>query len=315
MNLPEYFILGLVFAAVAGSALALAQIFMPRREQARMRQVVGAPAAAAESAQDTGAWQERMVEALSPAGRLTLPAEGWQNSPFRQRFAHAGYRGEKTPIVFFGVKSILTFGLPVLFMLAAGLSRVPLTLNATLVAMLGLAAVGYYAPNAYLKWKIARRQREIFEAFPDALDLLTVAVEAGLGLDAAIERVGREIGLRSIDLEEEIRLLGLELRAGAGRAQALRNLALRTGVEEVDLLVTMLIQSDRFGTSVADSLRVHSDSLRTKRRLRAEEAAAKIPLKLLFPLIFCIFPAIMIVLLGPAVISIYRAFVHVVNAG
>jgi tight adherence protein C len=116
------------------------------------------------------------------------------------------------------------------------------------------------------------------------------------------------MGVKSRALEEEIHLVGLELRAGAARDQALRNLALRTGVEEVELFVAMLVKTDRFGTSMADSLRVHSDALRTKRRLRAEEAAAKIPLKLLFPLVFCIFPSMMLVLVGPAAISIYRVF-------
>jgi tight adherence protein C len=155
-------------------------------------------------------------------------------------------------------------------------------------------------------WRIKNRQREIFESFPDALDLMTVCVEAGLALDAALARVGEEMRLKSVTLAEELHLVSLEMRAGSSRERALRNLALRTGVEEIDSLVALLVQSDRFGTSVADSLRVHSDGLRTKRRLRAEEAAAKIAVKLLFPLIFCIFPALMLVLLGPSFITMAR---------
>jgi tight adherence protein C len=154
--------------------------------------------------------------------------------------------------------------------------------------------------------RIAYRKREIFESFPDALDLIIVCVEAGLGLDAALARVGEEMHMRSPILGEELHLINLELRAGSSRERALRNLALRTGVEDIDTLVAMLVQSDRFGTSVADSLRVHADGLRTKRRLRAEEAAAKIAVKLLFPLIFLIFPSMLLVLLGPAFISINR---------
>ena len=150
------------------------------------------------------------------------------------------------------------------------------------------------------------RQREIFETFPDALDLMTVCVESGLGLDAALAKVTEEMRLKSIPLAEELHLVNLELRAGSTREKALRNLALRTGVDEVNTFVTMLVQADRFGTSIGDSLRVFSDELRTKRRLRAEEMAAKIPLKLLFPLVFCIFPSLMLVLLGPAFIQVYR---------
>jgi tight adherence protein C len=146
----------------------------------------------------------------------------------------------------------------------------------------------------------------LFDSFPDALDLMTVCVEAGLGLDSAMARVGAEMRLRSKPLADELHWLSLELRAGRTREQALRNLALRTGVEEIEALASMLIQADRFGTSIAASLRVHSDSLRTARRLRAEEAAAKIALKLLFPLIFCIFPSLLLVLMGPAFIEIYR---------
>jgi len=150
------------------------------------------------------------------------------------------------------------------------------------------------------------RQREIFEAFPDALDLMTVCVEAGLGTEAAMLRVADDLQLKSPVLADELHLVNLELRAGADRERALRNLAIRTGVEEVDGFVAMISQAERFGTSIAASLRVHAEMLRTRRRQRAEEAAAKIALKLLFPLIFCIFPSLMVVLMGPAMIQIYR---------
>jgi len=129
-----------------------------------------------------------------------------------------------------------------------------------------------------------------------------------LGLDSAVERVGREIQIESEALAQEFYLLGLELRAGATRANALRNLALRIGLTDIDALVAMLIQADRFGTSVAESLKVQSESLRNKRRLRAEEAAAKLPVKILMPLIFCVFPALLMVLLGPAIINVSEVF-------
>lgn len=306
MATTQIILLGLVFLAVAGVSLGVTGYFVARPVQARLRQIAGD--AGDGRPESENAWRQRIIEVVSPAGKLSLPKEGWENSALRQRFMHAGFRGDKTPMVFFAAKTLLAFSFPVVFMLYAGISRVPMGFNMVLAVIVGLAAMGYYLPNLYLHRRIANRQREIFETFPDAIDLMTVAVEAGLGLDAAIARVGQEMGVKSRVLEDEMQLVGLELRAGAGRDQALRNLGLRTGVKEVELFVVMLVQADRFGTSMADSLRVHSDSLRTKRRLRAEEAAAKIPLKLLFPLVFCIFPAMMLVLLGPAVISIYRIF-------
>jgi len=172
--------------------------------------------------------------------------------------------------------------------------------------LLLLGAFGYYLPNAVLRRRVAARKRAIFEDFPDALDLLTVCVEAGLGLDAALMKVSEELRFRSEVVASELDLLLLEMRSGFTKETALRNLALRTGVEDIESFCAMLIQADRFGTSIAESLRVLSDMLRTRRRMRAEERAAKIALKLLFPLIFCIFPALMCVLLGPAMIHVYR---------
>jgi tight adherence protein C len=146
------------------------------------------------------------------------------------------------------------------------------------------------------------RAHKIRLALADMLDLLVVSVEAGLGLDQAIARVGSELAFAYPELSDELRLINLELRAGKARSEALRNLADRTGVDDLSSLVTMLIQTDKFGTSVAQSLRVYSDTLRTKRRQRAEEAAAKTGVKMVFPLVFCIFPAIWVVTIGPAAI-------------
>jgi tight adherence protein C len=166
------------------------------------------------------------------------------------------------------------------------------------------AAVGYYVPNVVLTRAASRRQREIFETVPDALDLLTVCVEAGLSMERALTKVAAEIHVKSVVLAQELQLVLMEMRAGFTKEKALRNFALRSGVEDVDTLVAMLIQAERFGTSMADSLRVHADNLRSKRTQLAEEAAAKIGLKLLFPLIFCMFPTLMLVLMGPAGIQL-----------
>jgi tight adherence protein C len=148
-----------------------------------------------------------------------------------------------------------------------------------------------------------KRQHKIRLGLPDALDLLVVSVEAGLGLDQAIQRVGNELEFAHPELCGELRLINLELRAGKARSEALHNLGERTGVDDVTSLVAMLVQTDKFGTSVAQSLRVHSETVRTKRRQRAEEAAAKTGVKMVFPLVFCIFPAIWVVTIGPAAIK------------
>jgi tight adherence protein C len=218
----------------------------------------------------------------------------------------AGLRHPSAPAIFFAAKTLLALLLPLLLFLALSSSGKQQDTNMLLMYLLFAATLGTYLPNVVLRHMIARRQREIFESFPDALDLMTICVEAGLGVDAALSRVATEIGMASPVLSEEMTLVTLELRAGGTKEKALRNLALRTGVEDVDALVSMLIQAERFGTSIAASLRIQSDLLRTKRRMRAEETAAKIGLKLLFPLIFFIFPALMVVLMGPAMIQIYR---------
>jgi tight adherence protein C len=294
----------LVFIAVFVASLVILLQLVPRPMQTRLDNLAGKVGTVPEKGESS--WIERIIKLTGPFAKLSLPSEGWENSRLRIHFMNAGYRNSTAPILFFAAKTILTFTLPAVFLLYIGLGGATLKANMIVTLLVGLAALGYFLPNAFLQQRIAHRKREIFESFPDAIDLMTVCVEAGLGLDAALSRVGDEMRLKSVTLADELHLVTLELRAGSTRERALRNLALRTGVEEIDALVAMLVQADRFGTTVADSLRVHSDSLRTKRRLRAEEAAAKIPIKLLFPLIFCIFPSMLLVLLGPAFISIYR---------
>jgi tight adherence protein C len=312
MTTMQVLMLVLIFAGVSGLSAALMGLFTPDPVRERLQQATGTGELQPEA--EEGHWRAMVVAALAPAGRLSLPEDGWQDSPLRQRFVQAGLRSDQAPLVFYGAKTLLTFALPLIFMLAMGISSVSIAFNAALVAIVALAGAGYYLPNLWLRRRLAARQLEVFEGMPDAIDLMTIMAEAGLGLDAAIARVADEIGMKSVAVAEEFRLVGLELRAGASREQALRNLASRTGVEEVELFVAMLVQTDRFGTSMAESLRMHSDDLRTKRRLRAEEAAAKLSVKLLFPIIFFIFPSILIVLLGPAGISIFRAFAQLAAA-
>lgn len=305
MNTQYLFFLALVFLLWAGIAATVCWLLMPDKFRRRVASIEnearGVPAGEAQNI-----WLEHAVKVSRPLARLAQPSEGWENSPMRLRFINAGWRNQSTPYFFFGAKTLLALILPLLCMLFGGERLLSSGTSLVMLALLLSACIGYYLPNMLLNHQIEVRQRDIFDSFPDALDLLTICVEAGLGLEAALNRVAEEIHLKSQVLGQEFQLMILELRAGFSKERALRNLALRTGVEDIDLLVAMLIQSDRFGTSMGESLRIHSDNLRTKRHQRAEEAAAKISLKLLFPLIFMIFPTLMLILVGPAAMQIYR---------
>lgn len=304
MTMLQIAYLAIIFITVMGVALVIMRVLAPRPTQTRLEQIATENDGMNTNGYDQ--WEQNVNKFAGPFASLALPSEGWENSTLRIRFMHAGYRAQSVPLYYFAAKTLLALLFPGFFFLYVGISRLELDTNSTLLFFLLLAALGYYLPNMILSRKVFVRQRDLFENFPDAIDLMTVCVEAGLGLDAAMNKVGEEIRLKCIPLAEELHLVNLEMRAGRTREQALRNLALRTGVEEIEGLVAMLVQADRFGTSIAASLRVQSDMLRTKRRLRAEEEAAKIALKLLFPLIFFIFPSLLLVLLGPAFIQIYR---------
>ncbi|MDC8758022.1 type II secretion system F family protein [Janthinobacterium fluminis] len=300
MHTSTYLYLALLFFAVFGAVLLLTRPFAPRALHYRLH-------AAAGNGADAGGrrrrWLAGLLRMAIPLGKLSAPQDPADGSSLRLRFLHAGLRTAAAPALFYGAKTALSAALPAAcFFLGGGAGAGA----ARLFWPLAAAAAGYYLPNLLLGRLARRRQRDIFDSLPDALDLMTVCVEAGLAMDAALARVAGEIGLKSAVLAEELQLVTLELRAGSGKEKALRNLALRTGVDDVNALVTMLIQAERFGTGIGVALRVQSEQLRTKRRQRAEEQAAKISLKLLFPLIFFIFPALMVVLMGPAVIQIYR---------
>lgn len=305
MNTQYIFFLALVFLLWAGIAATVCWLLMPDKFRRRVASIEN-EARGVPAGETQNLWLEHAVKVSRPLARLAQPSEGWENSPMRLRFINAGWRNQSTPYFFFGTKTLLALILPLLCMLFGGERLLSSGTSLVMLALLLSACIGYYLPNMLLNHQIEVRQRDIFDSFPDALDLLTICVEAGLGLEAALNRVAEEIHLKSQVLGQEFQLMILELRAGFSKERALRNLALRTGVEDIDLLVAMLIQSDRFGTSMGESLRIHSDNLRTKRHQRAEEAAAKISLKLLFPLIFMIFPTLMLILVGPAAMQIYR---------
>ena len=218
------------------------------------------------------------------------------------RLVQAGYRNDSALALFFGIRMAVAA-------LAFALCATPILMRPNVMYALGALGLGYVLPGVLLARMAKRRQHRIRLSLADALDLLVVSVEAGLGLDQAMSRVADELNVAYPELAEELRLVNLELRAGKARTEALRNLADRTGVDDLSSLVAMLIQTDKFGTSVAQSLRVFSDTLRTKRRQRAEEAAAKTGVKMVFPLVFCIFPAIWVVTIGPAAIKFMQVIV------
>lgn len=250
-------------------------------------------------------WTETAAKLVGPFAQLSSPTEGIDASPLRLRFLNAGIRNEHAPLLYFGIKTLLPLAMAFAvysFMLASSKTDGMRLLFFTSTA----ALVTCYLPNLVLRWLAKQRKREIFENFPDAADLMLVCVEAGLGLDAALGKVTDEIRIKSEALAEELHWTNLEMRAGSTREKALRNLAARTGVDEIHTFAAMLTQADRFGTSIGDSLRVFSEDLRHKRQMRAEELAAKIPTKMLLPLVTCIFPAILMVVLGPAIIRIAR---------
>jgi tight adherence protein C len=304
MTIIQIAFLLLVFFAVLGGAFGVMRLATRSAVQGRIA-ALSKDGAAVAGPQHTPLI-EHIAKLTSPLAKLSLPDDNWERSVIRTRFIMAGYRHPAAPAIFFAAKTILALLLPMLVYFFLGGTGSNGDTNTLLLYLLLAATFGTYLPNLLLRNAIGRRQNEIFESFPDALDLMTICVEAGLGVDAALSRVATEIGLSSPILSEELTLVTLELRAGGTKEKALRNLAMRTGVEDVDALVSMLIQAERFGTSIAASLRIQSDLLRTKRRMRAEETAAKIGLKLLFPLIFFIFPALMVVLMGPAMLQIYR---------
>ena len=238
--------------------------------------------------------------------RFNQPSNAEQLRANRRLLITAGYRTAKAPIFFLGARLLSAIAIVVpLAMIPAKVLGFPTINNLILLYVVG-AACGYYAPVVWLRKATAARKDALQRAIPDALDLLVVCVEAGLGLDQAIGRVGEEVARAHPELSDELHLLALELRTGVSRQEALRNLAQRTDLEDVRGLVALLVQTDRFGTSIGQALRVHADSMRTTRRLKAEELAAKLPVKLLLPLIFFIFPSIFIVVIGPAAIKAVR---------
>jgi tight adherence protein C len=224
----------------------------------------------------------------------------------RRFMVQAGYSDPSAVSVYWASRVALALGLP-----SAGLVILPLLGAGSTQVLLGLVwlgTIGWIGPTFFVRGRLKARQKELQLALPDMLDMLVVCVEAGLGLNQALVRVSDEIDHVSTVMSEQLAMVNLEMRAGTPRDEALKNFAERTGLVDIRSLVSMLVQTDRFGTSVADALRVHSETMRTKRRQRAEEAAAKTTIKLVFPLVLFVFPAMFVVVLGPSALAIFRTF-------
>lgn len=304
MNLGNLLLLVFAFVAGAGATFFLVNTLLNNRLSTRLDQI--REDSLSDGQPEVNRFEKWAREILTYLVKFSRDEEQWTNSPSRIRFLNAGYRGDSIVLLYYGSKSLLAVFFPVIYLVLSQATPNVGAWEMMIFKALIAAAIGYYLPNMLLHARIRQRQRELFESFPDALDLIRVCVSAGLGLDAAIARVGVELAATSHALADEFRQLSLELRAGASRASALTNLSIRTGIDDVHALVAMLIQSERFGTSVSDSLRVHAEALRDKRMIRAQEAAAKIPVKLTIPMAVCILPALFVVVLGPAVLGILK---------
>jgi len=253
-------------------------------------------------AQAKPAMRERMQQALDPLSRA-LPVSPTNVSKTRMWLIQAGYRDPQHVTIYRGLRVLFAaFGFLSVFLFAGFDS---------LLLLFGMTAFGFFIPRFLLKKKMQERQRRIRIGLPDALDLTVICVEAGLALDQALMRVGQDLSHAHPELSGEFHLFNLETRAGKPRVEALRNLAERAGVDDLRSLVATLIQTDRFGTSVAQALRVHSDSLRTERRQRAEEQAAKTTVKMIIPLVLFVMPSLIFVTIGPAVIQLLHIFLPV----
>ncbi len=241
-----------------------------------------------------------------PISSYALPKKEEELSETRSRLRHAGYRDESAVATYYSTKLLIGIGVPITIIVLASFFPHFTTFQVIAFALFS-SFIGLMLPNFLLARRVKKRQREILNGFPDALDMLVTCTEAGLGLNAALQRVASELSISYPALTDEVELVNAEIRVGVDRIQALRNLVDRTGIAEIRGLVSLLSQSMRFGNSIADSLRIYSEEFRDKRMQKAEELAAKIPIKMIFPMVFCLVPAFFLIGAGPAVVGVVRA--------
>jgi tight adherence protein C len=280
-------------------------VFGHRRysKPAQIYEQLGVPLITGIAADRAAAKGQRAADIVSRIGAM-IPSSPRALAASRDQLIHAGYRSENAPLIFSGLRIVGAMG-----MLAFGFAmqdHLGPSPAIRIILMIGFGGMGYVAPSFVLGKKIKKRQLRLRLALPDALDLMVIAVEAGLGMDQAITYVAKEITEVHPDLSEEFRLMGLEMRAGKRRADAMNQMAVRTGEDYIRKLVSVLTQTDRFGTSMAGALKTHSEHMRIERRQQAEEKAAKIGVKLVFPIFFFIMPSMLLVSVGPGIIGIYK---------
>jgi len=272
------------------------------RPKAAIDRVTGTTVEMKTAAHPSLAWRE-LVKTL---GSL-VPSAPKDSTVMLRRLMRAGFRGPGALKTLYGSKIVLAVLLPLAaFALTANLNVS--ASNKGLIIIVALGA-GFFGPNEYVRFAAKRRQKKLRKGLPNALDLMVVCVESGLGLDQAVVQMAKELQFAHPEISQEFGLMNLEMKAGKRRAEALRNLADRTGVEEVKKLVAVLIQADRFGTSIAQSLRGHSEFMRVQTRQMAEEKAAKLGVKLVFPIFFCILPSLFVVTVGPVLVRIVRELI------
>jgi len=296
---------GLVFASTALAVTLIWQRIKRRSLVRRLREVASEHQPDAVERQN---WVESVARTTGRLSRLATSDDADSASALKQKLIRAGWRHRSAAIAFFGVKAVLVFALPVIVLgICLLLPDRPSALMLMLASLLG-ACLGLYLPDLALSVAIQNRKQQLLEQFPDALDLLTVCVEAGLSLEAALTRVAEEMSVSHPLLSDEMNLVVLEMRAGRARDEALRNLARRNDLAAIESFVATLTQAERFGGSISDAIRVYSETLRNQRRQGAEEQAAKIGTKLTIPLVLCILPVLFIVMAGPAMLALVEVF-------
>jgi tight adherence protein C len=292
----------ITFIATTGVVVALVYALSPGEVSiaGRLARLTGFAGPIQEESKFADRQKERMRDTLANVGKI-LPAPSTEKATRTQLLMiRAGYRSPQALLAMRGLRVITPIA-ALAFVYFSGLYRV----NSFFIPVVAFA-LGYLIPDMWLTWRVNSRKSRLRRGLPDALDLLVICVEAGLGLDQALLKVSQDMKISHPELSEELQFVNLEMRIGKTRIEALRELARRTGLDDIKALTAMLIQTERFGTSISQSLRVYSDDMRIKRRQRAEEMSAKTSVKMVPALVFFIFPALMVIILGPAIITLVR---------
>lgn len=307
MDIQQILMLGLMFVVAVGLAFRLIPMLWPNTA---LKRRIDAMVASEDQDYTSRHWVVRLTPVAKRLAKFATPSS--EDEGIGVRMLNAGIRSEAAPSMYYAAKTALLLALPFLAWLLIPASVKPMM---RMLGILAAAAAGMYLPNTILNNMIKRRQGKLVDNLADALEMMRVCVEAGLGFDAAMVRVTRELGGKCPELKDEFDLTLLEVNAGSGRDVALRRLALRTGVDDILSLTTMLIQADRFGISVGDALKTYTKELRSKRQQRAEEKAAKLSVTLLLPMVLFIFPAMFGVLIGPGILRIVRILSPAMTGG